>query len=538
MHREAITRLISLYFEVTPQVALDRKFDISIALTNALQDLDKAQESREDKGLRLLELEHLLRIARRSPGISWWKKPESLRHTPFLTLAKLAGMNLARSGAIGSSELEEILKSTVRECGLLDTTRHYRALHVFLRSVGEVKDEKGVLDFLDDCLQRAVRRPIKYEDDLDALTVWVHSKIPPHTIRVSLLMMTLIEQWPFVEKVRKDALHGIAAWLRLFIYSLCQIGEDRAIHVALVDRLVLATTDKKAKNILESTLTTFKDGRKFCIPPEIADESKATATTTTTTATAEPVSAIQVVPSTFSISTFQPPPEDNKHTALTKWSTKDITTTIEEGHLSALIPLLSSTTLSIRRQALTALGRFASKLHDSTYSERDQAYLLLGELIETASEPITTTTEQSLPHIVTSFAARVLPILTDPTHVLYGKANAFLNRGPSWHVQRLASYWCAQILLHEPDDEAEGAHWREVVWLLGWLVDGIRKWEDVDILRVGGVFERVLALFGHPSLAGYRRLELDFEKVEIGGGSWQGKVRRLVMMLVGRVTLV
>lgn len=92
--------------------------------------------------------------------------------------------------------------------------------------------------------------------------------------------------------------------------------------------------------------------------------------------------------------------------------------------------------------------------------------------------------------------------------------------------------------MHEPDDEAEGAHWYEVVWLLSWLVDGVQAKMDVEVLRVGGIFERVLALFGHPSLAGYRRLEADFEKVEIGGGSWQGKVKSLIMMIVGRVALV
>jgi nucleolar pre-ribosomal-associated protein 1 len=76
------------------------------------------------------------------------------------------------------------------------------------------------------------------------------------------------------------------------------------------------------------------------------------------------------------------------------------------------------------------------------------------------------------------------------------------------------------------------------VWLLGWLVDGVRTAADVEALRVGGVFERVLALFGHPSLVGYRRLEVDFERVEMGGGSWQGKVKSLLTMLVGRAALV
>lgn len=535
MHREAITRLLSLYYEVTPQVALDRKFDISIALTNALQDLDNVHDSSEEKGLRLLELEHLLRIARRSPGVSWWKKPESLQHTPFLTLAELAGMDLARSGAVGSSELEQILKSIIRECGILDTTSGDRALHAFLRSLGEVKDEKGVLDFLDDCLQRAVRRPIKYEDDLDALLVRIQGKIPPDRPRFSLLLMTLTEQWPFVERARKDSLHGIAAWLRLLIYSLCENGEDLDIHRALVDALAEATSDKKSKKIFESILTTFKGGRKLCAPPETTEESKVT---TSTVETVNGVSSAQVISSTFSISTLQPPPEDTKHTALTKWSTKDITTTIEEGHLTSLILLLSSSTLSIRRQALLALRQFASKLRTSTYPERDQAYLLLGELIETATEPITTTTDQALPYIASSFATHILPILTDPTHALYSKVNSFLNRGPSWQVPRLAAYWCAQILLQAPGDEAEGAHWREVVWLLCWLVDGVRGPADVEVLRLGGVLERILALFSHPSLAAYRRLDVDFERVEKGAGSWQGKVRSLIVMLVGRVALI
>jgi nucleolar pre-ribosomal-associated protein 1 len=78
MMREAITRLLRLYYEVTPQVALEEKFDVSVPLCNALAQAEKQTEAPEDKAFRVMELEHWIQIARHSPSMRWWQKNSKL----------------------------------------------------------------------------------------------------------------------------------------------------------------------------------------------------------------------------------------------------------------------------------------------------------------------------------------------------------------------------------------------------------------------------------------------------------------------------
>jgi nucleolar pre-ribosomal-associated protein 1 len=75
MKRESITRLLRLYYEVTPQAALQEKFDVSLPLCNALAEVEKFSASMEDKVFRVMELEHWIQMARHSPAMRWWQKP-------------------------------------------------------------------------------------------------------------------------------------------------------------------------------------------------------------------------------------------------------------------------------------------------------------------------------------------------------------------------------------------------------------------------------------------------------------------------------
>lgn len=78
MKRESITRLLRLYYEVTPQAALQEKFDVSIPLCNSLAEVEKSTTSMEDKAFRVMELEHWIQMARHSPAMRWWQKPSKL----------------------------------------------------------------------------------------------------------------------------------------------------------------------------------------------------------------------------------------------------------------------------------------------------------------------------------------------------------------------------------------------------------------------------------------------------------------------------
>lgn len=85
MKRESITRLLRLYYEVMPQVALQEKFDVSLPLCNALVEAEKPTSSPEDKVFRVMELEHWIQMAKLSPAMRWWQKQSRHIRDPRLT---------------------------------------------------------------------------------------------------------------------------------------------------------------------------------------------------------------------------------------------------------------------------------------------------------------------------------------------------------------------------------------------------------------------------------------------------------------------
>ncbi len=76
--REAVAKLMVLYYKIVPQVALEEKFDISLALLNALSCIDERTQSADESDFRFRELGHLLQIAHQSPEMRWWHKPGRL----------------------------------------------------------------------------------------------------------------------------------------------------------------------------------------------------------------------------------------------------------------------------------------------------------------------------------------------------------------------------------------------------------------------------------------------------------------------------
>lgn len=72
--RESIARLLRLYYEVTPLVALEEKFDVSVPLCNALTQAEKPTESADEKAFNVMELEHWIKMARYAPAVRWWQK--------------------------------------------------------------------------------------------------------------------------------------------------------------------------------------------------------------------------------------------------------------------------------------------------------------------------------------------------------------------------------------------------------------------------------------------------------------------------------
>lgn len=77
--KEAITHLLAMYYKVLPQSTLEEKFDISLAISGALQDDQESKEA-SSKGLNFyaLYINNLLEIAQLSPNMRWWHKSGAL----------------------------------------------------------------------------------------------------------------------------------------------------------------------------------------------------------------------------------------------------------------------------------------------------------------------------------------------------------------------------------------------------------------------------------------------------------------------------
>lgn len=97
---------------------------------------------------------------------------------------------------------------------------------------------------------------------------------------------------------------------------------------------------------------------------------------------------------------------------------------------------------------------------------------MLGELVESIKE---TVAEKAVPSYVGVFTSRALLIVADPLHFLYGKINRYLNKGPSWSISKLPSYWIDKVLLNPPENDT--AHGEELEWLLDTMIEGLRTKE-------------------------------------------------------------
>ncbi|KAL8790378.1 MAG: hypothetical protein Q9195_006396 [Heterodermia aff. obscurata] len=73
LQREAFSRLLVYYYRLTPQSAMEEKFDISVALSTAFLEYEASSNDIS----HTWELQNLLSIARYSQDMHWWHKPGS-----------------------------------------------------------------------------------------------------------------------------------------------------------------------------------------------------------------------------------------------------------------------------------------------------------------------------------------------------------------------------------------------------------------------------------------------------------------------------
>ncbi|KAF3935554.1 hypothetical protein ABW19_dt0202635 [Dactylella cylindrospora] len=188
-----------------------------------------------------------------------------------------------------------------------------------------------------------------------------------------------------------------------------------------------------------------------------------------------------------------------------KLEIKDI---IEKNALSYVMLGLSSEEPEERAMAEAVLTAIVSKLEGSGawgYKERTEVIHLIGKILASIQLPDSDDSSDSedseegekekdsikhcgIPTITALFLSRALSIVSNPSHPLYEKVMRWLQSRSLINLNEIP-------LLREFLRSEEEGYWKEVLWMLEALADGIKGRRDVEVLRKRGVWEEVMGLY-------------------------------------------
>lgn len=506
LHKTMASRLLRLYYEVIPQVALAANFDVSPFFTEVLKTLNAGSKKTEDVSLGVMELENLVSIASYSPGMRWFSKIDKLvdgaASSPYTALLRLL---CDKKRDLPFHQLKKVLGEVAVENQLVTKatmmTPLYEALQTTLADV-KPKDMEKVWSFVDNCINRCASSPIKYLDLLE--TYSQEGNLSSSHGATALVNVTMVEQLSYATSSADGTEQAsLGKFLSSYFTASYRLKHGKQLTKALYKRICDQFSSSKVKmKKLKDDKFTDVDADEEMLDAE-ADTGK------------DEKSKSSVELSKLEEMLHVPFSEDEDATALTKWAGKNAEDLVEDGWAASLIRLLSSTHINIRKEALTNILKMAAKLKESSYEEKDQIWLLLSELAESSREQVD---KGPVPSAFTAFATHALEILKNPLHPLYPKVNGFLTRSPFWAADKLP---LAHDVLHgEPSEDDK--YYTEITWLLIYLLDSLRTPFDLGIFHRKRWFEKILALGANPYLRvnlRTRLLRIIYRATCIEGGS-------------------
>ncbi|KAK3318537.1 ribosome 60S biogenesis N-terminal-domain-containing protein [Apodospora peruviana] len=512
LHREAASHLLRLCYEVIPQVALMAKFDVSPFLETALRRLAKREQSEDPKdiALSLKQLENLLAIAGYSPGMRWFSTSDSITFSPFTALLRVY---VEAPHGVALTKVWRVLDFVAMEHQLVPAYTAHPGLLPLLGALQSLNKSsaKSVLEiwpFLDKCLTRCATAPIKYLEMMQTI-IQEAPGLPSQGISaavISPITFAILEQLPFAEKAaNQGVLRALKKFLPTFIGLLVAAGESRPLLEVALSKMSAHFT--KGLDGLPSTEAAYELLAEVKHVDQSGDSAAKKTNPLGRSREGQTITHIddeelqEVLDITDSLSV------DNS--ALTKWASKTVDELVDEGYAVSLISLLVSEHASIRKEALINILKMAAKIKQSEYDEKEQVWLLLSELAETAKGG--GVGDGPLPSPVVAFACHAVRMLKDPLSVLYPKINGFLTRGPVWSLDRLPLV--DEVLAEDPS--AVDSYYAQLSWLLSYLLDSLRTDQDLELFHKkranGPLLERLLALAGNS----YMRLPLRIQLLKL-----------------------
>ncbi|KAJ6037148.1 hypothetical protein N7540_001427 [Penicillium herquei] len=490
--QEAVAELLTCYYEVMPDIALEENFDVSLVLVDVLKRLEDSDISKDDSEALLSQLQSVLQIAQQSASLRWWQKPASMNYSPFTSILKVL---IDTSDKNSSRRISILLRTILAESSVLhNAPQAFNALLSSLEDAGSGMHHQLV--FFDNCVSRVAKKPVHYLDLVGSLC--------DDESALSPIVAAIVEQWPFVVKAGNEETEAaVAAWIAKFLGYLKSAGEGTKALKAARDALMEATETKKNRSIFKKCLKDSGDADEDMMD---IDSGSAQPATSKKTPTVDLEEIFGLLPS-----------ESTTHNALQRWEREEIEASVEQGRISELILCLCSEHEEVRRQAFTNIVRFMAKLKESSYAEWRTVYTLCGELLETVNG---LGFDKPVPWIIGECASNCLSVLINPLHKVYGKVNKFLQKAPTWELEKIPSYWIDRIFLHEP--ELDDGYFEEIEWLLNLFVKSLRSKADMEIYRRANVFERILSLYQSPGLNDSARrkiLHIVYRAAQVGGST-------------------
>lgn len=505
LHKTLASRLLRLYYEVVPRVALAANFDVSPLLVDALQKLDDKDIAPDARTFGVMELENLVSIAAQSPGMRWFAKVEGVASSPFTALLRLL---CGHDQSTTSLQIRRVLGTVALENQLVSKSAGLRPLLQALRSAASLEENAGgevPWSFVDNCINRCATSPLKYLD-LQGSLAGDTSSLPSDTI--SLLNVAIVEQLPYATGSSDDrGKKSLARFLTLY-FNAADLSEESS-------KLVRALYKKVREHMKSAGLSVKDIGDKSEVKILRNHEVEHSDADGTPQGNDTEAGSTHIDDSKLEEALHVPIPEEQDTNALVRWSTRNVEDLVDDGWISRLLGLLSSEHVNIRKEAFTNILKMAAKVKESSYEEKEQVWLLLSEAAESSRACVDA---GPVPSAFTAFATHALEVLRNPLHPLYPKINTFLTRGPVWAPGKVP---LAHDIIHgEPSEDDR--YYVELTWLLTYLLDCLITPADLAVLRRQRWFEKILALGSNPYLRANLRtriLRLVYRATVIESGS-------------------
>lgn len=508
LHRTLASRLLRLYYEIVPRVALAANFDVSPFFVDAFRNIQDKNIEPDAKIFAVMELENLVSIASYSPGMRWFVKIENLgageASSVFTALLQVLCDENDDTSLV---QLQSVLADVAIENQIVSKSTRLsallRALRASAKSPADGSSKSVPWDYLDNCISRCATSPIKYLEQLETI-----SKSETDS-NLSLFNVVLQEQLSFaVNGSDKATITDIGKFLSLYFNALTISGESKSTLKVIYDKICDGlSTSKAIKMPSLGEKSEVKTLKSIHVEDEVAPTASQSETTQPSLALDE-AKLEEMLHVPFSN-------ENDDTSALTKWTAKNVEDLIEDDHAASLVKLLSSSHTSIRKEALTNILKMAAKINDSSYEEKKQIWLLLSELAESSKSQVDA---GPVPSAFVSFTIHALEVLKNPLLPLYPKVNSFLTRSPLWTPEKLP---LAHDILHgEPSEDDK--YYTEVAWLLTHLLDSLRTPFDLGVFHRKRWFEKIFSLGSNPYLRANLRtriLRILYRATAIEGGS-------------------